>query len=142
MAKNVTFSSYAKEVNAKIKDPVLKELLFGMDEVEGSDIKGIGVIYKMMTFTFMFAFAKYKYDRDFKKIRIDTPNAKRVIDAFECIYNGEDVGLDLIIYVLTEMQLDVISMGERSYFKGVFENRNRLQIPVLRNVIGTWLQSI
>ena len=142
MAKNVTFSSYAKEVNAKIKDPVLKELLFGMDEVEGSDIKGIGVLYKMMTFTFMFAFAKYKYDRDFKKIRIDTPNAKRVIDAFECIYNGEDVGLDLIIYVLTEMQLDVISMGERSYFKGVFENRNRLQIPVLRNVIGTWLQSI
>ncbi len=142
MAKAMTFSSFAKEVNAKIKDPALKELLFGMDEVEGTDIKGIGVLYKMMTFTFMFAYAKYKYDRDSKKLYADTPNAKRVIDAFECIYNGEDVGLDLIIYVLTEMQLDVISAGERSYFKGIFENRNKLQMPVLRTVIGTWLQSI
>lgn len=138
----MTFSSYAKEVNSKIKDPVLKELLFGMDEVEGSDIKGIGVLYKMMTFTFMFTYAKYKYDRDTKRLRSDTPNARRVIDAFECVYNGEDVGLDLIIYVLTEMQLDIISMGDRSYFKGIFENKNKLQIPVLRNVIGTWLQSI
>lgn len=142
MAKNVTFSSYAKEVNQKIKDSTLKELLFGMDEVEGEDIKGIGVLYKMMTFAFMFAFAKFKYDRENKKIRMETPNAKRVADAFDCIYNGEDVGLDLIIYVLTEMQLDVVSVGERSYFKGIFENKNKLQIPVLRNVIGTWLQSI
>jgi hypothetical protein len=142
MAKSLSFSSYAKEVNKNISDPMLKELLFGMDEVEGSDIKGIGVLYKMMTFTFMFAYAKYKYDRDNKKLRTDSPNAKRVVDAFECIYNGEDVGLDLIVYVLTEIQLDVISMGDRSYFKGVFGNNSKLQIPVLRNVIGTWLQSI
>ncbi len=113
-----------------------------MDEVEGSDIKGIGVLYKMMTFTFMFAYAKYKYDRENKRLRIDSPNAKRVIDAFECIYNGEDVGLDLIIYVLTEIQLDVISMGDHSYFYGIFVNKNKLQIPTLRSVVGTWLQSI
>ncbi|MBQ9071326.1 MAG: hypothetical protein IJY23_08290 [Clostridia bacterium] len=142
MNKKTTFSAWSKDVNIKIKDPVLKELLFGIDEVEGSDIKGIGVLYKMMTFTFMFAYAKYKYDRDNKRLHADTPNAKRVIDAFECIYNGEDVGLDLIIYVLTEIQLDVISVGERSYFKGIFENKNKLQMPVLRSVIGTWLQSI
>lgn len=142
MAKDMTYSSYAKEVNAKIKDPVLKELLFGMDDIEGEDIKGIGVLYKMMTFTFMFTYAKYKHDRDNKKLKIETTNAKRVVDAFECIYNGEDVGLDLIIYVLTEMQLDVISMGDRSYFKGIMATRSKLQIPILRNVIGTWLQSI
>ncbi len=141
MAK-LTYSSYAKEVNAKIKDDTLKELLFGMDEVEASDIKGIGVLYNMMTFAFLFAYAKYKYDHNAKKLRADSPNARRVIDAFECIYNGEDIGLDLIVYVLTEMQLDVISLGEHSYFSGVFENKNKLQMPVLRNVVGTWLQSI
>ena len=32
MAKNVTYSSYAKEVNTQIKDSALKELLFGMDD--------------------------------------------------------------------------------------------------------------
>ena len=64
MNKKTTFSAWSKDVNIKIKDPVLKELLFGIDEVEGSDIKGIGVLYKMMTFTFMFAYAKYKYDRN------------------------------------------------------------------------------
>ena len=53
---NLTFNSYAKEVNAKIKDAALKEFLFGIDDLEGSDIKGIGVLYKMMTFSFMFAF--------------------------------------------------------------------------------------
>lgn len=142
MKKNVTYSSYAKEVNEKIKDPLLKEVLFGMDDVEGEDIKGIGVLYKMMTFTFMFTYAKYKYDRDHKKFRAETTNTKRVVDAFDCIYNGEDIGLDLIVYVLTEMQLDVISVGERSYFKDIIGTNNKIQIPVLRNVIGTWLQSI
>ncbi len=142
MKKNVTYSSYAKEVNEKIKDPLLKEVLFGMDDIEGEDIKGIGVLYKMMTFTFMFTYAKYKYDRDHKKFRAETTNTKRVVDAFDCIYNGEDIGLDLIVYVLTEMQLDVISVGERSYFKDIIGTNNKIQIPVLRNVIGTWLQSI
>ena len=79
MKKNVTYSSYAKEVNEKIKDPLLKEVLFGMDDIEGEDIKGIGVLYKMMTFTFMFTYAKYKYDRDHKKFRAETTNTKRVV---------------------------------------------------------------
>ena len=138
---NLTFNSYAKEVNAKIKDPALKEFLFGIDDLEGSDIKGISVLYKMMTFSFMFAYAKYKYDRDTKKIHTTTPNAKRVIDAFECIYNGEDVTLDLVIYVLTEMQLDVISVGERSYFRPFFNGKTDIQIPSLKSVISIWLQS-
>ena len=142
MVNNVTFNSYAKEVNSKIKDAALKEFLFGIDDLEGSDIKGIGVIYKMMTFSFMFAYAKYKYDLDNKKLHASTPNAKRVIDAFECIYNGEDITLDLIIYVLTEMQLDVISVGERSYFKPFFNGRADIQIPSLKNVISVWLQSV
>lgn len=142
MQEKKTYAYYAKEVNRKIKDPTLRELLFGMDEVEVTDLKGIGTLYKMMTFAFMFTYAKYKHDSEGKKIKVDTPNAKRVFDAFDCVYNGEDIGLDLIIYVLTEIQLDVVSVGERSYFSGIFANKNKLQIPVLRNVIGIWLQSI
>ena len=142
MQDKKTYASYAKEVNKKIKDPSLRELLFGMDEVEATDLKGIGTLYKMMTFAFMFTYAKYKFDSEAKKIKADTPNAKRVFDAFDCVYNGEDIGLDLIIYVLTEIQLDVVSVGERSYFSGIFANKSKLQIPVLRNVIGIWLQSV
>ena len=67
MQDKKTYASYAKEVNKKIKDPALRELLFGMDEVEATDLKGIGTLYKMMTFAFMFTYAKYKFDGEAKK---------------------------------------------------------------------------
>ncbi len=135
----LTFDEVAVKVNETIKDPRLKILLFGIKDVKAKDISNIGVIYKMMTLAFLFTYAKYKQSpKPFSK----SPNAKRVADAFDCIYNGEDIGLDLIIYVLTEMQLDAMALGDRSCFFGIFENRSReLQIPKLRTIIGTWLKS-
>lgn len=136
------YSDVAHQVNQEIKDDLLKQLIFKTNEVEADDIKGIDVLYRMMVFTFIFVYAKYKYDSQKNNINTDYPNAKRVFDAFTCIYNGEDVGLDLIVYILTEIQIDVISSEKKSYFYQIFSsNEDAIQISTLRNTIKTWLHS-
>ncbi len=139
---NYNYNTYAKKLNAEIKCPNLKEMLFGMSDLEADDIKGIGTINRLLTFGFAFAFIKWKNDSTKNFAFSHTSNSKRVFDAFTCIYNGENVGLDLIIYVLTEMQMDVITYGDRSYFYGIIASSSEtLQIPSLRNLIKTWFQS-
>lgn len=137
------YSDAARKVNKEVKDNNLKQLIFKNEEVEADDIKGIDVLYRMMVFTFVFSYAKYKFDCQKNNITTEYPNAKRVFDAFSCIYNGEDVGLDLIVYILTEMQIDVINSDKKSYFYNIFNgNDDAIQIPTLRNTIKTWLHSV
>ena len=96
----------------------------------------------MLIFAFVASFAKYKYDLQKGLVKTETPNAKRVFESFSCVFNGESIGLDLIIYVLTEMQLDVFYNDKRSYFKNVFSVKDEsIQIPILRSVVKTWLHS-
>ena len=56
------FSDYADIVNKEIKDEELKKILFRTSEPEGDDLKGIGVLYRMLIFAFVASFAKYKYE--------------------------------------------------------------------------------
>ena len=152
------YSEIAERINSEIADPNLKKLLFGIEDPDADDVKGIDVLYRMMMFSFLFTYAKYKYDRN-KEALIkrgaqaedesaeeinftEFPNATRVYESFETVYNGEDIGLDLIIYILSEIQLDVLNYDKKSYFRNIFRNtENPLQIPTLRNVIKTWLHS-
>lgn len=138
------FSALAKRVDREIKDPKLKNLLFlKSHDLEEEDILNIDGIYRMLAFSFIFSFAKYKYDASNGSIQTDLPNAKRVIESFDCIFTGEDIGLDLIVYIMSEIQLDVFNNGRRSYFYGICGNREtKLQINTLRRVIKMWLHSI
>ena len=140
--KPVTYTEIAELMNEELTDDNLKELLFEMTTVRPSGIKGIGVIYKMLMFSFIFALAKYGSDKAEKKDLESTPNAKRAMETMDCLYNGEDMSLDIVIYVLTEMQLDVASADKRAYFDGIFSrDDDAIQIPVFRSVIKTWLSS-
>ena len=136
------FSDLADKVNDEVKDGGLKKILFRTDDPESDDIKGIGVLYRMLILTFIASYAKYKYDLQHGNVKSETPNAKRVFESFSCVFNGENIGLDLIIYVLTEMQLDVLYNDKRSYFKNIFSaNEDAIQIPTFRGLIKTWLHS-
>jgi hypothetical protein len=138
----MSYSAFAQKLNKEIKCPNLKELLFATSDIDASDIKGIGAINMLLTFGFIVAFIKWKNDSLNKYKFPVTPNAKRVFDSFSCVYNGEKVGLDLIIYVLTEMQMDEATLRERSYFRDIISgSQDTLQIPTLRNLIKTWFQS-
>lgn len=137
-----TFNEVAERVDREIKDENLKRLLFGSKHPEGDDIMGIGVTYRMLVFTFLYTFSKYKFFQQKKNAKAGNSNANRVFDAFACIFNGEDVCFDLIMYVLTEMQIDAISNGKKSFFAGIFSsNEDSLQIPAIRQTIKTWLHS-
>lgn len=138
----LTYAEVAERIDSEIQDESLKKLLFNRKHPDEDDISGIGVLYRMMLFTFFYTFAKYKADKKNKKIHNTYPNAQRVFDSFECVYNGEDICFDFIIYVLTEVQIDVITYGKKSYFYGIFSNdENSLQIPQVRVPVKTWIHS-
>lgn len=138
----LTYAEVAERIDEEIKDENLKKLLFGRKHPDEDDLGGIGILYRMMLFTFFYVFAKYKADKKENKLENVYPNAQRVFDSFECVYNGEDICFDFIMYVLTEIQIDVISYGRKSYFYGIFStDENSLQIPQVRIPVKTWLHS-
>lgn len=140
--KPVSYAEIAAIMNEELTDDNLKELLFEMTTIRPSGITGIGVIYKMLMFSFIFALSKYRADKRNGRDVESTPNARRAMETMDCLYNGEDMSLDIIIYVLTEMQLDVASADKRAYFDGIFSrDDDAIQIPVFRSVIKTWLSS-
>ena len=140
--KSVSYAEIAAIMNEELTDDNLKELLFEMTTIRPSGITGIGVIYKMLMFSFIFALSKYRADKRNGRDVESTPNARRAMETMDCLYNGEDMSLDIIIYVLTEMQLDVASADKRAYFDGIFSrDDDAIQIPVFRSVIKTWLSS-
>ena len=134
MKKTVpSYAEIAAIMDEEIQDKTLKLFLFGSPKIKESFIKGIGIFYKILMYAFIFALAKYKHD---------VSNAKRAMEALDCVYDGEDVNLDFIIYVLTEMQLDVITNDKKSYFSCIFSNEENItQIPIFRQLIKTWLSS-
>lgn len=137
-----TFTEVAERIDKEVKDEALKTLLFGCKHPERDDIMGIGVLYRTLVFTFLYTFSRYKFLQQKKNTKVSHSNANRVFDAFACIFNGEDVCFDLIMYVLTEMQIDAISNGKKSSFAGIFSsNEDSLQIPAIRQAIKTWLHS-
>lgn len=140
---NESYNTFSIILNNDIKSSQLKNILFGMENIEADDIKGIGKINRLLTFGFILGFIIWKNDINKKNKLPDTPNANRVFDSFKCIYNGENIGLDLIIYIMTEMQLDVLSLGERSYFSNIITGGDdeTVMIPAFRNLIKTWIQS-
>lgn len=139
----LNYSNIAEIVDSEIKDKALKKLIFKSSRVDEDNILGIDVLYRMMVFSFTFTLAKYKYDMQHGGVNNKLPNATRVFESYACIYNGEDVGLDLIIYLLTEMQLDVNNNDKKSYFCHIFSgSHDSIQIPALRSVIKTWLHSV
>lgn len=140
--KMPSYAEIAALMEEEIQDKTLKEFLFEMPVIKASGLVGIGVLYKLLMFTFIYANAKYRHDKENKRNLRSTPNARRALDTFDCLFNGEDVSLDLVIYILTEMQLDVNSSEKRAYFDAIFSRSDEaIQIPVFRSVIKTWLSS-
>jgi hypothetical protein len=137
------YDDLAKKINEEIKSAALKKMLLGMENVEAYAFNEcIPVINGVLNFGFLTAFIKWKNDTQNQYNFPQTPNAKRVYNAFSRIYNGESVCLDLVIYVFTEMQLDEYAHREKSYFYGIISGgHSAIQIPSLRPLINMWLQS-
>ena len=54
----------------------------------------------------------------------DCRHAQRAVELFELLYKAEPYGLDVVIYVLTEVKRDVIS-NENSLFKDILSSEPR-----------------
>ncbi len=136
------YTILAQKLQKKIIDDNVKIALFNVDYIDHEDdISGMGVITKMLSLTFAYALSRWKY-RVAKKEKLSTSaNAKRVYDAFGAVYHGEDVGIDMIVYVLTEMQLDVVQLYGRSDFCDVFSPEGHASIQKFREPVKMWLQS-
>jgi len=139
---NMTPKKFADYLNKKVCANVLEIIFDGSSVVDAQCLKDVKVVSQMLTFGFVFSYVKFKQDFIDNYDFPSTSNSKRVFDVFKTIYSGENIALDLMIYAITEMQMDVLKNGDNSYFRGVIAPlKGDMQIPSLREPIKKWLQN-
>lgn len=131
---------------SNIPNPGLRKLIFGTEDISFDDIKDnpIACIYKCLVVAWMFAFISWKNEDSLEGGREKgklNANAARIQRSLTSIYLSENISLDLILFTLTEMQLDVIN-NRRSKYKDIIDERvQNFNINQLRQLIHVWQNS-
>jgi len=141
----ISYKSFAQKLNNEITCPTLKEMIFGMPNLRGRDLKGIDVLNRLLNTAFILTFIKYYHNKKEKSEEerlFNSTKASNVFDLLKSIFKGNNFGLPLINHVLTEMQEDVSIQGNESYFSNIISSsENTMKIPIFKDLIKTWLTS-
>ncbi|MBE5950083.1 MAG: hypothetical protein E7260_00665 [Lachnospiraceae bacterium] len=136
-----TYKEAAKYVNERISAPAIRELIFGMDEVSHRDIKGIGSINKVLNMEFLLIYLNWLRctRNDFAGYR--TKHFLNINEVLYSLYKTEKLGLDCVIYVLSEAQRDVKENGEKSFFAPYFNADVTCEFGKIYGMIDEWLHN-
>ena len=112
----VNYKEAAALLNERITSASLKEFLFGSESVSHRQVKGIGAIYKLLKADFLLIYLSYLRLSRTEIYSYKSRYFNNVADAFGRLYHDNSFGLDMVIYVLSEAQKDVIANGGESFF--------------------------
>lgn len=145
----MTDKVHPKEIVAitysRIPDPVLRRLIFGSSEIDFEDISvnSIAIIYRCLVVAWIFSFIVWKNEAMLGKSDNSKKNANalRIHRSFDSVYNSENVSLDLVLFTLTEMQLDAKN-NRRSPYRDIIDDRVQdYSINQIRQLIRVWKHS-
>lgn len=112
----------------------LREFIFGVSDITKEDITNnyIGNMNYILILAF-FAF--------FKSWKAKAPKTNpRLNELFQSVYVKRDLSIELITYILTEIQIEV--NHQDSIFKGMIQgNVEDSEIPIISEVIKQWKRS-
>ena len=105
----VNYKEAAALLNERIRSASLKEFLFGSENVSHRQVKGIGAIYKLLKADFVLIYLAFLRLSRTEIYSYKSRYFGNVADAFGRLYHDNSFGLDMVIYVLSEAQKDVIA---------------------------------
>ena len=114
--KPKNYSELATLINNKMRCADLKKLLFDTKEVEDCDLQYIGVMERIVEVAYFLIYLKLsKVKNRLNKSEL-SENALNAVNLLDRIYADQRLGLDAMIYILTEASRDVKLVGEKSVF--------------------------
>jgi len=128
----------------RIPDAGLRRLIFDAEEINfNDDIKDnpIALIVKSLSVVWIYSFISWKNETILGRPGHleNNANLQRIFRCFQSVYNSENINIDLILFTLTEMKLDVLNNPRHSPFKDIIDGReNDFTINQLRQLILDW----
>lgn len=124
----------------RVKDARLRNLIFGTEQPEEKTITG-KIIYCMnniMLVSFFGFFMLWKHRDDFDTAGGESANTKRINNTFADIYSGNGLSMELIAFLLTEIQLDAVKNPFSPYRNYVRENITCSRFQQIAEIIRVW----
>ncbi len=135
------YKEAAALLNERIRSASLKEFLFGSESVSHRQVKGIGAIYKLLKADFLLIYLAYLRLSRTEIYSYKSRYFGNVADAFGRLYHENSFGLDMVIYVLSEAQKDVIANGEKSFFAPYLDPSVHFEYGKIYTLIDKWMSA-
>lgn len=119
-----TYKECAAFINEYVSDEELRELIFGEKIVNFKFIKKSAPIYRVMLCSFSLIYLKWLSCTRQEIKKYLSKHSKNVFYVLEELYKSEQLNPDIMIYVLTEAQKDVVENQKNSFFTGIISNDN------------------
>lgn len=138
----INYKQCAAYVNERIKDFGMRETIFGIKEISFRDIKGVGTLYKILRAQFAVVYLKWLNTSRSVLNLYQSTHFKKINPVLFSLYKTQKLDLDVIVYVMSEVQRDIIDQKEKSFFYGLLNDSVFCEFSKLYGVINEWVRSV
>lgn len=118
---NYSFKRCASYLNERISSPSMKEFIFDCEDVGFRSIQDLNAIHRLICAQFFLVYLKWLNSSRKELSALNSLHYKKVNETLSSLYSQWNLDVDLIVYVLSEAQKDVLELGEKSFFADVLE---------------------
>ncbi len=138
----LTYKECAAYINSEVHDENLKEFVFLTRQVSFKHIKRMGPIYRVLLCSFSLIYLKWLSSTRKEAERYSGKHSDNVFNVLFGLYRSNQLNLDVVIYVLTEAQKDVIKNGESSFFADIISRENFCAYSKVYGLLDNWQRSV
>lgn len=118
------YRQLAAYINERVRDEEALRLLTGMPEAHPRDLKSISSIYRLLQVTFAVMYCKWLNEGRSSARQGGYKHSGNAVRLFELLYKAEPLGLDAVVYAVTEIKRDVVS-NPSSLFRDILSAEAR-----------------
>ena len=120
----------------------MREVIFGAEEISFRDIKGVGSLYKVLKTQFAVVYIKWLNTSRSVLNTYHSNHFKKITTVLFSLYKTQKLDLDVIVYIMSEVQRDIIEEKEKSFFYGLLNENVFCEFSKLYGIIYEWTRSV
>jgi len=133
-----SYADLVKYINAEMRDPGLKKLLFSTESPDVMDLNTGGIAYTVVQTAFLIAYLQwFGQSGTLDKTKFGD-HAQNVFELFDTAFSVRVLCADLMVYVLDEIERDVKENCGKSFFANLFTSED-CPYSKIYDIIYAWL---
>lgn len=128
-------------INTEIKDDALKNLIFETEFVSARRVESsiIQIIHNLLQVQFLLLYVKWRSLSAQEKNAASFTHSTKVFKVLSEVYKQQEMNFDVLIYVLSEAQRDVVDVGDKSMFREFFSSDAPCIFSRYYDVLDYWV---